>query len=601
MKIQAMQLVTTVFAVLLGIACSAQAESSSPAGTQGDPIQPGAASKVFTNAKVYTVNDNQPWAEAVAIRDNRIVYVGDSAGARSYIGPETEHFDLAGKMIVPGFFAAHEHLIASGWTSLGVALSTYQSLDEYLAAIKAYADKNPDEPFIRGGGWNASLIGRNPTAADLDAIIPDRPVILLDYTIHDMWLNSKALEMGKVNKDTPDPVPGLTYWERDAEGNPTGLAKEFAWMGPFIEMGAWQPEQMMAASQEKLSSMAAASGMTSNINQGLVTPNIKNIDAYFEDYKAAMKMLRGLDEKGELKLRTFMQVLYKSDEMSVPKTIENALTLREMYNDNELGVTGIKIHPEGVFTSHASVMLEPWTDQPEKTAVRGVSAERVEEMVIAANKAGLDLSVHTDGTKTNRETIDAFIMAKQAGYPDARNSLQHFVNVHPDDQQRAIDHKIPINVTPIWATTWAGGLDGALKILGEERTTHYHQQIRTAIDGGMSVSIAADVPSTSPELMGALYLCEAAITRKDPSNASDERIFPPMSQAITLEQCLRSVTIEGAWQARKEEVLGSIEVGKLGDMVILEKNLFDVPADEIADTKVLGTIMDGRFTYRDGI
>jgi predicted amidohydrolase YtcJ len=592
---------SALLSLLLTSACSEQPKVASPDESSEKPTASIKATKIFTNAKVYTVNEQQPWAETVALQDNKIIYVGDNGGASSYIGENTETYDLEGKMILPGFFAAHEHLIAAGWTSLGVPLSTYQSMDEYLQAIKDYADANPDEMFIRGGGWNASIIGRNPTAADLDAIIPDRPVILLDYTIHDMWLNSKALEMGQVTKDTEDPVPGLIYWERDEEGNPTGLAKEFAWMVPFIKMGAWQPEEMMAASQEKLSALAAASGMTSNINQGLVTPNIKDLAAHFEDYKTAMKMMRQLDENGELRLRTFVQLLYKSDEMSVPKTVENALTLRKLYNDDKLGVTGIKIHPEGVFSSHASVMLEPWSDEPEKEAVRGVSAERVEEMVLAANEAGLDLSVHTDGTKTNRDTIDAFIMAKEAGYTDARNSLQHYANVHPDDQQRAIKHKIPINVTTIWATTWAGGLDGAMKILGEERTTNYHQQIRTAIDGGMSVSIAADVPSTAPELMGSLYLCEAAITRKDPSSSEDGRIFPPMSQAITLEQCLRSVTIEGAWQARKEDMLGTIEVGKLGDMVILEKNLFDVPSEEIADTKILGTIMDGNFTYRDGI
>jgi predicted amidohydrolase YtcJ len=590
-----------VFSCLFSIACSDQADKSPGVVAPADKKVVDAATMVFSNAKVYTVNEEQPWAEAVAIKNNEIVYVGDSAGAAAYVGADTEAFDLEGKMIVPGFFAAHEHLIAAGWTSLGVPLSTYQSMEEYLAAIKEYADNNPDQPFVRGGGWNASIMGRNPTAADLDAIIPDRPVILLDYTIHDMWLNSKALEMGGVTKDTQDPVPGLIYWVRDENGNPTGLAKEFAWMGPFIDMGAWQPEQMMSESQEKLAAIAAASGITANINQGLVTPNIKDLDAHFEDNKTAMKMLKELDDRGELKLRTFMQLLYKSDEMSVPQAVNNALALRELYNDNKLGVTGIKIHPEGVFSSHASVMLEPWSDDPEKTAVRGVSAERVEEMVLAANEAGLDLSVHTDGTQTNRDTIDAFIMAKKAGYTDARNSLQHYANVHPDDQQRTIEHKIPVNITTIWATTWAGGLDGALKILGEERTTNYHQQIRTAIDGGVSVSIAADVPSTAPDLMGSLYLCEAAITRKDPSSSKDGRIFPPMSQAITLEQCLRSVTIEGAWQARKEDVLGTIEVGKLGDMVILEKNLFDVPSEEIADTKILGTIMDGKFTFRDGI
>lgn len=578
-----------------------RSEPVNPDADRSDTVADNMATKVFTNTKVYTVNEAQPWAEAVAVRGNKIVYVGDAAGANAHIGDGTEVFDLDGGMVIPGFFAAHEHLIAAGWTSLGVNLASLTSLEDYLAAIKAYADANPDEDFIRGIGWNVTLIGRNPTAEDLDAIIPDRPVILLDYTIHDMWLNSKALEMGNVSAETEDPVPGLIYWVRDDSGTPTGYAKEFAWMGPFIEMGAWQAEEMMLASQERLSTIAAQSGVTGNINQGLVTPNIKDLDAHFEDYKIAMKMMRDIDDKGELKVRTFLQLLFKSDDMSVSQAVDNALALRELYNDDKLGVTGIKIHPEGVFTSHASVMLEPWADQPDKEAVRGVSVERVAEMALAANAADLDLSVHTDGSKTNRDTIDAFLAAREAGFTDARNSLHHYANVHPDDQQRVIEHKIPINVTTLWATTWSGGLDGAMTILGEERTLKNFQQIRTAVDGGTSVSIAADVPSTTPELMGGLVQCEAAITRKDPSNPDDDRAFPPMSQALTLEQCLRSVTYEGAWQARKEDVLGTIEVGKLADMVILERNLFDIESDEIADTKILGTIMDGNFTHRDGL
>ena len=587
-----------VFSILVLSGC----DNSADPATDGEEIIMGnIATKLFTNTRVYTVNEEQPWADAVAISGNRIIFVGDTDGAQAHVDSDTEIYDMDGGMVLPGFFAGHEHLIASGWTSLGVPLASYGSMEEYLSAIKEYADANPDAPFIRGGGWNSSLMGRNPTAADLDAIIPDRPVILLDYTIHDMWLNSKAMEMGGVDADTKDPVPGLIFWVRDDDGNPTGLAKEFAWMGPFIEMGAWQAEEMMAESQEKLSSLAAATGITSNINQGLVTPNIKELEPYYNDYLTAMAMMRELDDRGELKVRTFMQYLYKSDDMPVDQVVEYAVALREQYDDDKLGVTGVKIHPEGVFTSHASMMLEPWSDQPEKTAVRGVSAERVEEMVLAANEVGLDLSVHTDGSLTNRQTIDAFIMAKESGYSDARNSLQHYANVHPDDQQRAIEHRIPVNITTIWATTWSGGLDGAMKILGERRVNSYFQQIRTAIDGGMSVSIAADVPSTDPALMGPLLLCEAAITRLDPSNPDDDRVFPPMSQSITLEQCLRSVTYEGAWQARKEDVLGSIEVGKLADLVILEENLFDLPDNQIGDTRILGTIMDGEFTFRDGL
>jgi predicted amidohydrolase YtcJ len=559
-----------------------------------------AADYLFTNGKVYTVSEAQPWAEAVAVQGNKIVYVGDAAGADAYRGNDTDVIDLGGKMLLPGFVSAHEHLIAAGWTALGRTLGDGTSKEDYLRLVKEYADAHPDEEFIRGIGWNATLMGEAPTAADLDAIVPDRPVILLDYTIHDLWVNSKTMELAGVDKETPDPVPGLTYWVRDANGNPTGYAKEFAWMGAYIAAGAWQPDVMIPASQRKLYDIAAELGYTAYINQGLVTPNIKSLAAHYEDQKVALEYLEDLHGKGELKLRTFLQVLYKTGSEPVEDLIKYATDLRGRYDSDVVRISGIKIHPEGVFTSHASVMLEPWEDQPEKVAVRGVSAERTHEVVMAANKAGFDVSVHTDGSRTNRDTIDTFIKAKEAGYTDARNSLHHFANVHPDDMQKVIEHRIPVNVTPLWATTWGGGLDSAMQILGEERTISNFQQIRTAYDGGTSVTASADVPSTSAHLMGALTQCEAAITRRDPSNPDDDRVFPPMSQALTLEQCLRTVTIEGAWQARMEDKIGSIEVGKYADLVIVEKNLFDVAPGEIADVKVMATMMDGEFTYSAG-
>ena len=553
---------------------------------------------VFTGGKVYTVNDQQPWAEAVAVKGNMIVYVGDNAGADKFKGANTTAVNLRGKMMLPGFFSAHEHLIASGWMSLGVQLGGGQSKQDYLKLVKEYADANPNEQFIRGIGWNATLMGEQPTAADLDAIVPDRPVMLQDYTIHDMWMNTRAMEMGGINRKTPDPVPGLIYFVRDKNGNPTGEAKEFAWMEPFIASGAWQPETMIAESQKKLYDAAARFGYTGYINQGLVTPNIKNLAKHYEDQKVALQLLDDLHKEGELKLRTFLQVLYKNEKSPIDDLIRYARALKKQYDSDVIRISGIKVHPEGVFTSHASVMLEPWEDQPEKTATRGVSAERTDEVVMAANKAGFDVSVHTDGSKTVRDTIDSFLKAKEAGYTEARNSLHHFANVHPDDMQRVLKHKIPVNITPIWATTWGGGLDGALQILGKERTEKNFQQIRTAIEGGTSVSVAADVPSTDTDLMGALVQCEAAITRLDPSDPTDKRPFPPPGQAVTLEQCLYAATMGGAYQARMENKVGSIEVGKYADFVFLEKNLFDVAPAGIADVKVMATMMDGKYTYQ---
>ncbi|WP_170574013.1 amidohydrolase [Ruegeria atlantica] len=559
------------------------------------------ADTVLLNGNIYTMDASRPEAEAVAIMGTQIFYVGSDDGVQSLIGEETTVIDLQGQTVLPGFVSGHEHLVASGWTQLGVQLGSGQSKEDYLNLIKEYADANPDEEFIRGIGWNATLMGGEFTAADLDAIVPDRPVFLQDYTIHDAWLNTKAMEMGGVNKDTPDPVPGLIYFVRDDEGNPTGYAKEFAWMGAYVESGAWQPDTMIPESQTELYDLAAKFGYTTYINQGLVTPNIKSQAKHYDDTRVALDILQAQADEGTLKLRTLMMTLVKGDDFDADDAVANTLELKSSFDNDDVRVLGIKIHPEGVHTSHASVMLEPWLDLPEKTAVRGVSAALTDEIVLKANAAGLDVSVHVDGSKTVRETVDSYVNAQKAGYTEARNSLQHLAFAHPDDIERIIQHNILSNITPIWGTTWGGGLDGAMEIMGLERTVSEFQRIRTLMDAGAPVSIGADVPSTDPSLMGVLTLCEAAVTRRDPSNPDDDRIFPPVYQALTLDQCIYAATLGGAYEARMEDKIGSLEFGKYADLVILEDDLFSVLPSDIADVKIVATMKGGVFTHEDGL
>lgn len=555
------------------------------------------ADTVFVNGTIHTMDAERPIVEAIAISGQQISYVGNGAGVQSLIGDDTKVVDLMGKMVLPGFVSGHEHLVASGWTQLGVKLGAGQSKDDYLKLIKEYADANPDEAYIRGIGWNATLMGGEFTAADLDAIVPDRPVFLQDYTIHDAWLNTRAMEMGGITKDTPDPVPGLIYWVRDDAGAPTGYAKEFAWMGAYVESGAWQPETMIPESQSVLYDLAASFGYTTYINQGLVTPNIKSQSKHHDDNRVALEILQNQAQAGELKLRTLMMTLVKGDDFSADDAVANTLELKKSFDTDDVRVLGIKIHPEGVHTSHASIMLEPWLDQPEKKAVRGVSAELTDEIIMKANAAGLDVAVHVDGDKTARETVDSFVSAKKSGFEDARNSLQHLAFAHPDDIARIIEHNILSNITPIWGTSWSGGLDGALNIMGLARTVNEFQRIRTLMDAGAPVSIGADVPSTDPALMGALTLCEAAVTRLDPSNPDDDRYFPPVYQALTLEQCLYAATMGGAFDARMEDKIGSLVFGKYADLVILETDLYSVLPSEIADVKILATMKGGKFTF----
>ncbi len=581
-----------------------RAEKPAPAASTPPPpaatAAGDAADYVFTNAYVYTVDENNPEAEAVAVTDNKIVYVGDSAGAKALVGDGTELIDVQGKMILPGFVSGHDHLAAANWTKAGVDLFSGRSKEDYLKLIKDYADANPDEKFIYGYGYNYQAYGGRPTAADLDTVVPDRPAFIFDFTIHDAWLNSKAMEMGGIDKNTEDLIPNFTFWERDEEGNPTGAAIELAWMPPYIDSGAWQRDVLIPRSQEVLYNRAASQGWTTVMIPGLVTPNLKDLEGNQEDMVYTLGLLHDLEQAGELKLRTMFHYMYKNGDINPEDVINYAVAMREKYDSDVLRLAGIKIHPEANWVTYTSVMLEEYADKPGEFGTGGIAPERVAEMILKANNAGLDVSTHVDGSATVRSTIDSIEASLKSGNGDARNTLQHLINTDPADMKRIGDLNIGVNLTPIWAPDWSDTIPQAIEKLGTHRVETQYQQVKGAIDQGVTVSISADVPSTPSELAGALMQMESAITRKDPTNP-DSVLAPPASQAISVAEAIRAVTIGPAWQVRMEDKVGSIAVGKYADLVILENNLFKIDTSDIADTEVLGTMMNGKFTHRDGI
>ncbi len=564
------------------------------------PVYAASADHILTGGRVYTVNAKQPWAETVAIKDDKIIYVGSAEGAKAFIGEKTNVVDAADKMILPGFVSGHDHLVASNWTKVGVDLSPGKSKEDYLVMIKAHALAHPDDEFLYGYGWNYTTYGGRPTAAELDTVAPNHKAILFDYTIHDAWLNTAMLKSGGIDKNTEDKQPGFSYWVRDEDGNPTGNAVELAWFPAYIDSGAWNREVLVKESQKVLYDKAASQGWTSVVNIGLVTPNISNVEKNNKEYEYAMALLHELEKNGDLKLRTFMHMIYKNGDGGVDDLVATTLKFREKYDSDMLRMAAIKIHPEANWGTHTSLLLQPYTDRPDYQGIRGISAERVEEVILKANAAGIDVSLHADGSATVRATIDAIEKSRQQGNNDERNSLQHFAVVHPLDMLRVKKMQIPVNLTPIWRTDWSDGYQLALDKLGKERAHGYFQMLGTVVRTGTRVSIAADVPSTPPELAGALLQLEAAMTRRNPAD-SFSKAWPPKSEAITLEQGLRALTIDPAWQTRMEDKIGSLEVGKYADIVVLDKNLFDLRPDEIAEVSVQATMVNGKFTYRNGI
>lgn len=552
---------------------------------------------VFTGGKVYTVNDKQPWAEAVAVKGNKIVYVGDAAGAKKFVGKDTKTIDTAGKTVFPGFISTHDHLIGSAWTTAGVQLFDLETKEQVLKRIKEYAEANPDHKVIKGIGWSAGKFGGRPLATELDKAVSDRPAIILDFTVHDAWLNSKAMEIAKITKETPDTLKGVTYWERDKDGTPTGTAIEGQWMGAYIAVGAWEPEKMIRESTNNLTGIAASNGTTTFLNPGIVTPNMKDTHGGMEkDFEAAMTMLQEMADKGELKLRTFPAPFFKSKNGDPQRFVDFGVKMRDKYNSDLLRVQQLKVHPEGNWNAEVAPFLRPY--ESGKQGLFNVDPETTAAILLAAGKADLDVVSHSDSTGTARAMVDGILAARKAGYT-TRSALHHATWIHPDDVKRIIDNKIPINTTPNFSNDFSGTDKDAYRSLGKERTETMFGRYPKLARAGVSVSLSADVPSTPPDMQAPMFVIQGAVTLMNPADPNSKP-FPPGIKPMTLEQAIRGMTTEAAWQLRMEDKIGSLEVGKYADIVVLDNNPFDVDKMEISKINVLKTMMNGKFTYEAG-
>ncbi len=554
------------------------------------------ADMVFTNGNVITVNETQPNAEAVAVKGNKIVFVGSSDEVQDFVGESTEVTDLQGKTVMPGFVSPHDHLIASSWTSLGVPIYEAKDRADALRMIKEYADANPDKKVIQGIGWDTNMLGGYPTAKDLDTAVPDRPAFILDNTIHDAWLNTAALRAANITKDTPDTVPGVTFWMRDGEGNPTGIAIEIQWFEAYGQV-AWDPENMIKESAETLYDAASKNGTTTFLCPGIVTPNIKDVHGGMEkDFVVAMDYLKSLEENGTLKMRTLAAPMYKTAVGDPQRFVDFGVEMRKKYNSDKLRVNSLKIHPEGNTVAGTAPHLDnyPGTDQ---NGSFNVQPEETMAIVTKAAEVDLDVVIHTDGDRSSRAAVDAILAGREIN-PGIRSALHHAIYVHPDDQARIIENKIPVNSTPNFTTTFGGGDKDNLRIRGEEQVNSSLGRYPHFARNGVPVSISADVPSTPLSMQGPLFVMQCAVTLKNAADP-DAKAFPENRTPMTIDEAIRAITIDAAWQVRMDDKIGSIEEGKLADLVILEKSPYEVDKSELKDIKVIATIMDGDYTHKN--
>jgi len=549
------------------------------------------ADRVITSAKVYTVNPEQPWAEAIAIKDGRIIYVGDNSGLKKWIGPKTEKLDVNGKLVLPGIIDSHIHPgFVAGSAELEVMPFTevyplaYTGKKEVLEWLKKYAAKNPKKPVIVAASWRQEDFGaEGPNKRDLDAIVSDRPVILLERWGHGCWMNSKALEVAGVTRNTPDPVPGLAYYQRDKNGEPTGWAKEgAAWDALFRSVDPTaKSEKMFSILMDYLS----AHGVTTLFDAGNMTIADK-----------VYPLIAKLDREGKLKIR-----IEGCHHIFLPNQIDGAIAelkrLRSTYGGKNLTFNTMKIHFDGQHTDNTGALMKPYTNNP---GVRGntlFSEDRMVDFIIELNKEKIDLHVHCFGDRSANIMLNAYERAKHkiGDKIYTRLTLTHLPLLRDDDMPRFKQLGVVANFTPGWFGDVS--IDFFEPYYGDRAKKIF--RVKPLLENNVPVSYSSDI--ISPfwiNWANPFYSMQVAHNRQAVQGGKDAPVLQPASERLRLEELIRGYTLTAAYQMRMDDTLGSIKVGKTADLVVLKGNLFEVGRYDIHNIKVDMTIRAGETVYK---
>ncbi|MFF9978954.1 amidohydrolase [Streptomyces erythrochromogenes] len=545
------------------------------------------ADTVFVGGKVFTGTGPAPVDAAVAVAGGRILAVAGENEVRSLADAGTEVVDLRGGLLAPGFQDAHVHPVVAGVQMLGCDLSAERTIDGYLAVVAGYARRHPGAAWIRGGGWSMDAFpGGTPTRAMLDAVVPDRPVMLTNRDGHGAWANTRAFELSGVDRTTPDPVDGRI--EREGDGTPAGTLQEGAMDLVARHVPIATPDEAHAgllAAQEHLFSLGVTSWQDAMI--GAFPGNPDNYDVY----------LRAARE-GSLRARVVGALWWDRERglEQIPELEERRRTGRA----GRFNATSIKIMQDGIAENFTAGLLEPYLDRCGcATANSGLSfidPGLLTEAVTRLDRSGFQLHFHALGDRAVREVLDALAAARTAnGANDNRHHLAHLQLVHPDDIGRFAALGAAANIQALWAAHEPQMDELTIPFLGPERAALQYPfgDLRRA---GARLVAGSDWSVSSPNPLWGIHVAvnrAVPVEDLDPARTSGPMpsFFP--KQALTLAQALTAYTAGSAWVNHLDDVTGTVETGKYADLVVLDRDPFAHPGAEIADTRVLRTYLDG--------
>ena len=556
---------------------------------------PCQADIVFQNGVVYTVDQQRSQAEAVVMQGKDIIFVGRNSGAAEFIGPKTEVVDLAGKMVLPGFIDSHAHVSATINEDDSVMLYHLESAEDYAAAVKEFAVNHPDLSVIYGHGWNNEVFPPDgPLKEDLDSIVADRPISLMSNDGHSIWVNSRALEMAGITKDTPCPFGGMIEMN-PATGEPSGTIRETARDLIQNVLPPYTVEQLKTGIRDFMLE-AARVGITSVHDPMLLLPDS---DGQLNGYGSARNSILAFEDlvnNAELTCRVRGTILTDptKGDSQVPALVAACAAQKHPL----FQISGAKVFVDGVVEGGTAYLHEPYVHKPDFRGEPLWEQELLNALCRAADRENLQIHIHAIGDAAIGMSLEALEFARQHNEKrDSRHLITHLQVVDYADIPRFAELDVVGVPQPFWHVKgeYFWGLEA--KYLGRERAEKEYP-MKSFLDAGVTLASASDYPVQvpSPPLVGIML----GVLRCIPGDSDPNEILGPLER-MTLPDMIASFTINGAYANFIENETGSIEVGKKADLVVLERNLFDIPTEEIGEVKVLMTMFEGKAIQRESL
>jgi predicted amidohydrolase YtcJ len=557
---------------MLALACMT---ASQLAAAQSQPT----ADLLITHGRVYTVNAKQPWAEAVAVRGDKIVAVGSAAEIDHYRGAATKEIDAGGKLVLPGFTDCHIHFLSGSLSLQRIYLDDAPDIQEIQRRVKAYAEAHPKQPWVLGRGWQYSSVGPTnlPDKKYLDEIIPDRPAYLESYDGHTWWANTKAMQLAGIKKDTPNPPGGEIVRDPKTE-EATGVFKE----GTADEL--MSRAIPVPTHEEKLQAFRA--GLKAANRVGLV--RVHSAGGDLQD----AELIEELHKAGELTVRMYLSYPAVPPEITAAQfsEIEGA---RRKYHDEWIAAAAVKFFMDGVVESHTAAMLTPYSDDPKLSGNTFWDPTIYKQMVAELDKRGIQIFTHAIGDRSVRLTLDAYEnAAKVNGTNDRRHRIEHIETITAEDIPRFGKLGVIASFQPLHAYPNDDTLNVWAHNVGPERVQRAWTW-RSVENSGGSLAFGSDWPVVTLNPWPGV---QNALTRQTTEGNPPGGFVP--KERISLEDAIRGYTLGAAFAGHREKTEGSLEPGKVADLIVLARDLFRIEPTEIEKTEVLLTMVGGKVVYQ---